>query len=390
MTTDLTAAALQCARTVFGEVRIVATTRLRNRRGWSVQRLALVTDAGPRSVIAKTATVRERAALEVLSRADVPGVPRLLAACDDPALVLMQDAGTGASVAERLLGDGPDMAAAAVGGWAGTLARVQVATLGMGTDFRDRVTALAAVVKQNEGRDAYRARFAPERTVGWKTTVARPGSDEVIADSFDGLRDGLATLGVTVDLDVLAELRAAAGRLRVDPAAVQGPGALTPCDACPDNNVETPDGLVLIDFESAEFRHVAWDAAYLTVPWPSCWCSWRMPDAVSASALAQWRATIEPELGPAVAAGLDDAIRDATIAWALVTAAWFLGAAHRDRPLGPGGSLRPGPRELIQHRLGVAAAADPDGVLGALAARALDAARAAWGDRPLLLGAVWR
>ena len=106
--------------------------------------------------------------------------------------------------------------------------------------------------------------------------------------------------------------------------------------------------------------------------------------------LAQWRATIEPELRPAIAAGLDDAIRDATIAWALVTAAWFLGAAHRDRPLGPGGSLRPGPHELIQHRLGVAAAADPDGVLGALAARALDATRAAWGDRPLLLGAVWR
>lgn len=86
-------------------------------------------------------------------------MPRLLAACDDPALVLMQDAGTGASVAERLLGDGPDMAA--VGRWAETLARAQVATLGMGTDFRDRLTALAAVVKQNDGRDACRARFGP-------------------------------------------------------------------------------------------------------------------------------------------------------------------------------------------------------------------------------------
>jgi hypothetical protein len=159
---------------------------------------------------------------------------------------------------------------------------------------------------------------------------------------------------------------------------------------CPDNNVETPDRLVLVDFEGAEFRHIAWDAAYLTVPWPSCWCSWRIPDDVSASALGRWRATIEPHLAPAAAAMLDDAIRDATIAWALITTAWFLDTARRDRPLGPGGSLRPGPRELIQHRLGVAAAAQPTGALGTLAATALDATYAAWGSRPLLLGAVWR
>lgn len=150
-----------------------------------------------------------------------------------------------------------------------------------------------------------------------------------------------------------------AGRLRADPADGHGPGALTPGDACPDNNAETPGGLVLLDFETAGFRHIAWDAAYLTVPWPTCWCSWRLPAAVQAAALARWRATVEPALGPAVAAALDDAIRDATVGWALITAAWFLRAAHRNQPLGPGGRLRPGSRELVQHRLGVAAAADP-------------------------------
>ena len=39
--------------------------------------------------------------------------------------------------------------------------------------------------------------------------------------------------------------------------------------------------VVLVDFEGAEWRHVAWDVAYLRVPWPTCWCSWRMPDAVA-------------------------------------------------------------------------------------------------------------
>jgi hypothetical protein len=388
--TELTQAALDCARTAFGGASIVATTTLRDSPGWSVERLALVTGTGARTVIAKTARARERAALEVLTDANVPAVPRLLAACDGPSLVLIEDAGTGASVADHLMGDDPDEATAAVQRWAEAVARVQAATLGMGMDFRSRLAALTATAQPDRGTDVYRDRLGPQRAVGWKVAVTQPASDMVIIDAFDGLRDGLAPLGETADPDALAELRAIAGRLSADSADVRGPGALTPCDGCPDNNVETPGGLVLIDFESADFRHVAWDAAYLTVPWPTCWCSWRMPNAVERSALARWRTTIEPELAPAVAATLGDAIRDATVGWALITAGWFLSAAHRDQPLGPGGSMRPGPRMLVQHRLGVAAAADPYGVLGGLAASALSATRAAWGDCPLLLSPAWR
>lgn len=390
MDTDLTPAALDCARTAFGDVSIVATTALRTRPGRSVGRLTLMTGAGARSVIAKTARARERTALELLTSANVPGVPGLLAACDDPALVLMEDAGAGPSVADRMLGGDPDEATAAVQRWAEAIGRVQAATLRMGPAFRDRCAALAAAEQPGQPPDAYSGRLGPERAVGWKVAVTDPASDEVIADAFDGLRDGLAPLGVTAGPDVLTGLRAIADRLRADPATRHGPGALTPGDACPDNNAETPDGLVLLDFETAGFRHIAWDAAYLTVPWPTCWCSWRMPEAVQEAALARWRATVKPALGPAVTATLDGAIRDATVAWALITAAWFLRAAHRSQPLGPGGRLRPGSRELVQHRLGVAAAADPDGVLGRVAASALPAIRAAWGDRPLRLSRAWR
>ena len=390
MQREIAKAALNCARATFGEARIVRATVLRRRRGGSVHRLALMTDAGPRSVIAKIARPRERAALELLTGTKIPEVPRLLASCDDPPLVLMDDVGTGPSVADRLLGNDPGKATTAVELWAEALARVQAATLGMGTDFRNRRAALETIMRPGQAADIHRAHFGKERAVDWKVAVTHPGSEEVIADTFDGLRDGLVPLGVSVGPEVLAELQALTARLRADASGTTGPGALTPCDVCPDNNVETPDRLVLVDFEGAEFRHIAWDAAYLTVPWPSCWCSWRIPDEVSVSALARWRDTIEPHLAPAAAAMLDDAIRDATIAWAMITAAWFLGAAHRDRPLGPGGSLRPGPRELIQHRLAVAAAAQPTGALGAFAAGTLGATYAAWGKRPLLLGAVWR
>ena len=36
-------------------------------------------------------------------------------------------------------------------------------------------------------------------------------------------------------------------------------------------------------------RHPAWDAAYLAVPWPTCWCSWRIPEASAERALDAYR-----------------------------------------------------------------------------------------------------
>jgi hypothetical protein len=35
-------------------------------------------------------------------------------------------------------------------------------------------------------------------------------------------------------------------------------------------NVRRDDEVVLVDFEEAQWRHVAWDVAYLSVPWRSC------------------------------------------------------------------------------------------------------------------------
>jgi hypothetical protein len=387
MDENLAEAVAACAQTVFGDVRIAGTQLLRGQPGLLVARLSLQTDAGPQSVIAKLARPRERAALEVLASSGVAAVPRLLAACDDPPLVLMADAGDGASVSSHLMGSDPDAAAGAVSRWAAALAQVQVAGLQLGAAFRQRLQALSTGQETDDpDPDGARNPFTRDRAVGWKVAVTRPASDEVIIETIRGLRDGLTPLGVRVGPEEAAALRALAARL----SPGSGQGALVPGDGCPDNNVDAPGGLVLVDLESADVRHVAWDASYLTVPWPTCWCSWRMPAGVQAAALARWREVLAPRLAPRVAATLDAAISDATIAWALITAAWFLGSAHRGEPLGRGGAMRPGPRELIQHRLGVAAAAAPGTELGRLAARAHDATRSAWGERPLLLAPAWR
>lgn len=388
---DVTQAALVSARSVFGsESRLTGSSALRARPGGSVVRLALATAAGPVSVIAKQVSPRERAALEVLTEAGVGGVPRLLAVSDHPPLVLIADAGEGPSVADLLMGEDPDAAAQAVTRWAAALARLQAGTLGLGGAFLARLAVQGADSTRPEPPDRFRHRFGLARAVSWKHAVTHPGSAEVIAETFTGLRDGLASLGVKAGPEVLAGLSAIADRLAADPASQSGPGALTPGDTCPDNEVDGPGGPVLLDFEGAQFRHVAWDAAYLSVPWPSCWCAWRLPAPAAAAALAQWRAVIDPRVSAEVSASLDAAVADATVAWALMTTAWFLDAAHADTVLGPGGALRPGARELVQHRLRVAASAGQDSVLGEFSARALAAVCAAWGDRPLPLAPAWR
>jgi hypothetical protein len=201
--------------------------------------------------------------------------------------------------------------------------------------------------------------------------------------------DGIGSLGRTLPRAGLTMSDAAIAALRALPHRIGGAVALSPADTCPDNNVETPDGLVLVDFESATVRPVAWDLAYLVVPWPTCWCAWRLPDALSADALATWRAR----------SGLNVSTMDigrAVIVWALITTGWFLGRAL-DGVRGMGRDDRTGPdrRALLLHRLGlltdavktplapVAELVDPE--LRTLAARLRTTLVRDWGEQQLPL-----
>jgi len=211
--------------------------------GGSSRSLVLRATAGDRPVVLKAplgsgaGPVRELAALRLLS--GVPGVVRLLAESHDPPVLVLEDLGPGPSLADALLGDDPAAAQEALDRWAGTLGTVQAASTGLG--------------------DAFAAGLAELSPLG---APPADSSADTLAETAGALARQLPRLGLQPSAQALDELRA------IGPA---GPGVLTPGDTCPDNNVATPTGYALIDFEAAEFRHPAWEAAYLRVPWPTCW-----------------------------------------------------------------------------------------------------------------------
>lgn len=202
------------------------------------------------------------------------------------------------------------------------------------------------------------------------------------------LAELLPTLGVDPSGPELAELT---GLSMVTTAS-----ALTPADTCPDNNLEVDGRIVLLDFEGAAVRHVAWDAAYLTVPWPSCWCSWRLDAVAAGRALDTWRRAVLPALPEVAGEAFEADLRTARTGWAFISTGWFLRTA-----LGPAGAqpIRAGSgpdrRSLIGHRLAaLSGSGSDDGNLltgpAGLAARVVDRLRAWWGRTPLDLAPAFR
>jgi hypothetical protein len=254
---------------------------------------------------------RESSALTVLSGRMLPA-PRQLAALAEPPTIVMADLGRGLSLADRLRGDESGAAATAVLGWATSLGRLHAGTTDAGP------------------------RFAAELTPG----IAADSTMAMVGNGIDWLRRALTRVGLTLSEQAVAALCALPGR-------IGGPVALSPADTCPDNNIETADGLVLLDFESATTRPVAWDLAYLVVPWPSCWCAWRLPESLAADALATWQE----------ASGLEASTVDigrAVVGWALITTGWFLGGALDGVPgMGRGDRQGPPRQALLLHRLGL-------------------------------------
>lgn len=301
---------------------------------------------------------RETAALSVLPAA--APAPHLVTAGAVPPVVVMSDAGTGTSVADALLGPDPVTAADAVVAWAEAIAGLHLATAGLRDAFRDALAARAGDLP------------VPESTVPDELDAAARVIDRCCAE-----------LGVDVPAHALDELRGLDSRLGC------GPAALTPADACPDNNVSTGDGLVLIDFESAQWRRVAWDLAYLAVPWPTCWCSWRIPAGVAARAIEAYRARVASPYVDAPEFDADIAV--AAVGWAFVSTSWFLREALLDDPP-MGGPEKPTPtrRAMILHRLGrVRGSAGPP-ALAELADRLHATLTARWGAIPLPYAPAFR
>ena len=86
-------------------------------------------------------------------------------------------------------------------------------------------------------------------------------------------------------------------------------------DPCPDN-VRLVDGrLRVYDFEYASIGHVLLDAAYLSVPFPTCWCVASLPPPLVTRANAAYR----ERLGIVDAVGWHRELALACAAWLVAT-----------------------------------------------------------------------
>src|SRR5271166_40016 len=113
-----------------------------------------------------------------------------------------------------------------------------------------------------------------------------------LGDRILAAAGAVAQVGVTPAAGLGGELAEIAAV--VDRATVFSPG-----DICPDNNMLTADGIRFLDFESAGYHSAFLDAAYIRMPFSTCWCVFRLPAELAAAAEAAYRSavcTVRPAL----------------------------------------------------------------------------------------------
>ncbi len=256
--------------------------------------------------------------------------PRLLAASSEDLTVVMSDLGSGPSMADVLLGADAAGARRMLLDWARACGELSAAASPRAAEFETLKSRYLAG-RPELGRMPRMRRVMIEAG----DRLARLASDQ--ASGMAGL---VIRPGLSAELTLLAD--ATFGH--------QFP-VFSPGDICPDNNLITAAGIRFLDFESAAVYSPFLDAAYLRMPFSTCWCVFRLPADLAALAESVYRdevTRVHRELA-------DDAIwqpgvRRAIAAWTLWTMAWLLPrAVTGDEPMAPG-YVSPGRRQLMRHR----------------------------------------
>jgi len=337
----------------------------------TVHRVRARDDAGERSLIVKRyrgageSWVRECAALATLPP-NVPA-PRLVAESSEPPIAVLTDLGgsdkPAGGIAGDLLADDSGAADNALVRWAQALAEVHAGTHDRREEFEAQLNARA----------------------GDLPVAAAPMRAE-LQSAVQDLERHCGSLGVAVPTGSSDQLHTLMDQLAA------GQSALSPHDTCPDNCVSVGDRLALIDYEGAQWRNVAWDVAYLQVPWPTCWCCWRMPAEAADRALAAYRRAAATALPTVATDAFEDDLAAALLGWGLLSFVMSIDSAlaGREPDFGPD---RPTPprRAALLHRLDRAAGVGLFPALAELAARLAVELRSRWGDGPgLALAPAYR
>lgn len=246
--------------------------------------------------------------------------PEVLGVDPKVPLLVMADLGNAPTLADVLLGEDPAAAEDGVLAWARGLGALAAASVGRRAD-------LARLWSR------YHKGMPPWEEEPW---IARN------ATALPTLLDGA---GITPPAGLEEELA------RIGTAGGEEYPAFTPGDTCPDNNLLTPEGLRLIDFEAACYQSVFLTAAYCRMPFSSCWCVFTLPAALAAEIEQAYRAEVVGAY-PALA---EDEVWQAGMRRA--TAVWTVDATVRMLPrIGEDGPLhrtrRPAPtrRQVLRHR----------------------------------------
>jgi hypothetical protein len=246
--------------------------------------------------------------------------PALLGADTAVPLLVMEDLGAAPTLADVLLGDDPKAAAEGLPAWARALGRLAAGSVGRQAEF---------------------ARLTARYDAGASSWQDQPWAEQNAAE----LLPLLAGAGLTAPPGLAAELA------RIGTAGGDRYPAFTPGDTCPDNNLLTPDGLRLIDFEGSCFQSVFLTAAYCRMPFSSCWCVFRLPEELARQTEQAYRAEVA-RVYPALT---DDAVweaglRRAVAVWTVDATVRLLPRTTTDSPLHR--TRRPAPtmRQVLRHR----------------------------------------
>lgn len=193
-----------------------------------------------------------------------PG-PALIAYDPENRLLVLEDLGRAATLADKLFGSDADAAERCLIAWARALGRVHAVTAGRENDFGALLRRLGVRAWRDPMADEARNALAvvPELVAGGLGVV-------VSAAAAEEAHAVVRLLGGT--------------RYR----------AFSPSDSCPDNNLVTSRGVRFVDFEWGCFRDVVLDAAYARVPFPTCESSFALPAGMSEAMLAAWRPEVRP------------------------------------------------------------------------------------------------
>ncbi|WP_051969805.1 hypothetical protein [Kitasatospora azatica] len=247
--------------------------------------------------------------------------PELLAVDPDARLLVMADLGAVPTLADLLLGDDPKAAERALLEWSRGLGRLAVRSV------------------------AHRAEFA-EHWARYDPGMPSWDEDPWVEQNAARLPGVLAMAGLDPAPGLAEELA------RIGTAGGERYPAFTPGDTCPDNNLITPDGLRLIDFEGAGYVSVFLTAAYCRMPFATCWCVFELPPELAAEAEQAYRAEVVqayPELAEDAlwSAGMEQAIAVWTVD---VTVRALSRALTEDWLRHPTRRPVPTMRQLLRHR----------------------------------------